>query len=75
VKRTVSSEKTIENDSTDIHVSKKVLANCIMSDGKPITVSKSLFFRHYRKNDLADDPLQGRSLLKQANPREKPNAI
>jgi hypothetical protein len=27
------------------------------------------------KNDLDNDPLQGRSLLKQANLREKPNAI
>ena len=31
---------------------------------------KTPFFRPPGKNDLANDPLQGRSLLKQANPRK-----
>jgi len=33
------------------------------------------FFRPLGKNDLDNDPLQGRSLLKQVNHREKQNAI
>ena len=37
--------------------------------------SKPPFFDIPGKNDLANDPLQGRSLLKQANHREKPNVL
>jgi hypothetical protein len=46
-----------------------------MSDENPISRSKPHFSDILGKNDLDNDHLQGRSPLKQANPREKPNAI
>ena len=41
----------------------------------PLLFLSITLFSDPKKNDLDNDPLQGRSLLKQANPREKPNAI
>ena len=43
--------------STDIHISKMVLAIGIMSDEKPISVSKPHFSDIPGKNDLDNDPL------------------
>jgi hypothetical protein len=42
-----------------------------LRDRLPIFQVKILFFRPPKKNDLANDPLQGRSPLKQANPPAK----
>ena len=46
-----------------------------MSDEKPISVSKPHFSDLPVKKDLANDPLQGSTLLKQVNPRVKQTAI